>query len=435
MQETVETPPPKNVGKKNEESSKVQAQKIADRYIKKKMKTGYAEVNISTNKPLKAAASGEFDFNRPHENSTHFKVFKPQNTLNAYMTKQIQEYEALLSRKRDGYMHYLIVNDEGAPMLYSANMEISYEKERKDCIPLLDRFPMIEADICRLALPPRTMLVGEICASAHASRDELGHAVDSRPYVSSILKSYTPEAIRKQKEGGDLAFCVWDAIWIAGEPWVQTRPVGVRYDMIRKKLDLAETRWITVPELVALKADGFLVRSRDGKDLHLEYDDDDVVNDIVNFAKERKWEGFVCVDPMAVYGDKSWEFHGKNPRPKFICKLKPDIDVDVIVYWDPDKKLGTAGKGKHTGGVGAVQAFLLHPEYGEIDVGKVGLGISDEQAKEFADPELYPMVWQVTCKDWTEKGKMGSASLVRVRDDKKPEDCGIEQRPGDDDEA
>lgn len=432
MDSTTENPPPKNVGKKNEESSEVQAKKISDRYIKNKTKKGgYVEVNLKTNKPLtKVSSTSEFDFNRPHENSTSFKCFKPQNAMNAYMTKKVEELEALLSRKRDGYMHYLVVDDNGVPRLFSANMEFFHEKEKKDGIPLMDRFPMIEADLKKLQLPPRTMLVGEICVSAHSSKDDLGHAVDSRPYVASILKSYTPEAIRKQREGGDLAFCIWDIIYYDGTPWVKEVNVARRYEVLQCMLDDAKTRWITVPELVVLEVDGFTVISHDGQHLELEYDDEPL-SDLVNWAKERKWEGFVVVDPGATYGDKSWEFHGKNPRPKFICKLKPDLDVDVLVYWDPKKKQGIFGKGKHSGGVGSVEAYLWDEEKGaEVPVGRVGLGITDEQASDFADPSLYPMVWKVTCKGWTEKGKMESASLDHVREDKAPEECNLDQRPG-----
>lgn len=431
MDSTTETPPPKNVGKKNEESSEVQAQKIADRYIKNKTKKGgYVEVDLKTNKPLVSTVVSDFDFNRPHENSTSFKIFKPQNTMNVYMTKMLEGLEALLSRKRDGYMHYLVVDDEGTPRLFSANMEFCHEKEREEGIPLLDRFPMIEADLQKLNLPPRSMLVGEVCVSAHSSKDDLGHAVDSRPYVASILKSYTSEALRKQKEGGDLAFCIWDVIFIEDRPMVKEVPTKERFEFLHQLLQKARTHWITVPELVTLNADGFCVQSHDGQDLELEYDDEPSI-DIVNWARSRKWEGFVVIDPNSTYGDKSWEFHGKNPRPKFICKLKPDLDVDVLVYWDPKGKQGVFGKGKHSGEVGSVEAYLWDDENEvTVPVGRVGLGITDKQAHNFADIKLYPMVWKVTCKGWTEKGKMESASLDRVREDKTPKECNLDQRPG-----
>lgn len=426
MDNTTETFEGKNIGRKNEKSPEDVAKKaLADR-IKAKVEDGYREVDISTNKPLSEMAASVLDFNEPHKNSTHFKAFKPQNSMNVYMEKKIEDLTALFSRKRDGYMHYLIVDDEGRPRLYSSNMAWSHTMEED--IPWLDRYAGITHDLQELNLPPRTMLLGEICTSALSHKNNLGHAVDDFQYVGSIIKSLTPRAIELQRKNGELAFCVWDVMFYSGEPWAQTISTRTRFSKLRIMIQAAATRWMTVPEIVTIQADGFHVHSHDGQTSHLEYDDEPLI-DIVNWAREQKWEGFVVVDPDAVYGDRAWSFHGKNERPKEICKLKPDIDVDVIVYWDPKKKLGEMGKGKHSGQVGSVSAFLWDGK-NEVPVGKVGTGITDEQAKKFAKPKLYPMVWQITAKGWTDGGKLRHASLERVRDDKKPKDCGIEQRSG-----
>jgi ATP-dependent DNA ligase len=428
MQETVQTFEAKNVGKSNEKSPYDVAKKEHEDLIKGKLKAGYHEVNLKTNKPLTTVSKAVFDFNAPHEKSTHFKVFKPQSSMNAYMQKLAAERDALFSRKRDGYMHYLIVDEDGVPNLYSANMALTHEKEPD--IPLIQRFPRIQEDLARLELLPKTMLVGEICTSALTHHDVDGHAVDDFQYVGAVLKSLTPRALSLQDEKGHLAFCIWDVVFSDGESWVKEMGAKSRFDLLREMVTDLDTTAITVPEMVTLEVDGFKVRSVDAQEYHLEYDDpDDPINDIVNWAKNKKWEGFVVVDPKATYGDKSWSFHGKNERPKELCKLKPDIDVDVIVYWDPKKKLGEMGKGKHSGQVGSVAAFLWDGK-NEVPVGKVGTGITDEQAKKFAKPKLYPMVWQITAKGWTDGGKLRHASLERVRDDKKPKDCGIEQRPG-----
>jgi ATP-dependent DNA ligase len=429
MQETVQTFEALNVGKSNEKSPHDVAKKACEDLIKKKSKSGYFEVNTKTNKPIAKVLKAEFDFNDPHMNSTNFKVFKPQSSASAYMQKLMDSKEALFTRKRDGYMHYLIVDDDGVADLYSSNMALTHEKEPN--IPLIERFPGIQDNLQKLELLPRTMLVGEICTSAlHPYCDDLGHAVDDFQYVGAVLKSLTPRALELQDEKGHLAFCIWDVVFCEGEPWVKQLPAKERFDILREMVSDPSITALTVPDLVELKMGGFVVTSADGEDLELEYDDpNNPVNDIVNWAKERRWEGFVVVDPDAVYGDKAWSFRGKNDRPKELCKLKPDIDVDVIVYWDPKKKLGEMGKGKHSGQVGSVAAFLWDGEQ-EIPVGKIGTGITDEQTKKFANPKLYPMVWQITAKGWTDGGKLRHGSLVRVRDDKKPDECGTEQMPG-----
>lgn len=428
MQDTVETCKALNVGKSNEKSPYEVAKKRAADLIKAKIKAGYYEVDLKTNKPLTKVSSDVFDFNDPHLNSTNFKIFKPQSSMNAHVTKLAADREALFSRKRDGYMHYLVVDDDGVAELYSANMALTHEKEPE--IPLLERFPQIQEDLRKLELLPRTMLVGEICTSAVHHRDRQGHAVDDFQYVGAVLKSLTPRAIDLQEEKGKLAFCIWDVVFSEGEPLVKEIPAQERFDILREMVTENKTKYITVPELVKLEPDGFKVFSVDGKDEHLEYDDpDNPINDIVNFAKERKWEGYVVVDPQATYGDKSWAFHGKNERPKYICKLKPALDVDVIVRWDPENGLGEEGKGKHTGQVGSVAAFLWdHEKKEEVFVGKVGIGISDEQSEEWADPKCYPMVWECTVLGWTSGGKMRSPAFVRLRTDKKPKDCGLDQR-------
>jgi ATP-dependent DNA ligase len=428
MDSTTETFKGKNIGRKNEKSPEDVAKKTFEDRIKAKVEDGYREVDLKTNKPLSKKAASVLDFNEPHKNSTHFKAFKPQNSMNAYMTKKVEDLTALFSRKRDGYMHYLIVDDKGRPRLYSSNMAWSHTMEED--IPWLDRYAGITHDLTKLNLPPRTMLLGEVCTSAMSHRTDLGHAVDDFQYVGSIIKSLTPRAIELQREKGELAFCVWDVMFYDGDPWVQNLPAIVRFDNLGRLLRSAETRWITKPELVTLQAEGFLVKSHEGLEIDAVYDDEPLI-DIVNWAKEQGWEGYVVIDPQSTYGDRAWSFHGKNERPKEVCKLKPDIDVDVIVRWDPKNKVGEMGKGKHSGQVGSVAAYLFDDTTKqEVFVGKVGTGITDEQAKKFAKVNAYPMVWQITAKGWTDGGKLRHASLERVREDKKLEECGIEQRPG-----
>jgi len=425
MQETVETCKANNVGRSNEKSPSDVAKKIAEDYIKKKSKAGYHEVNLKTNKPLTKTSKGVFDFNDPHLNSTNFKVFKPQSSMNVYMKKLAASKEALFVRKRDGYMHYLIVDDDGVADLYSANMALTHEKEPE--IPLIERFPKIQKDVKKLELLPKTMLVGEICTSAHQHGDSDGHAVDDFQYVGAVLKSLTPRAIDLQDEKGHLAFCIWDVIFSDGEPLVKEIPAAERFEILHDMV--RGLKAVTVPELVELGSDGFQVISVDGEGLELEYDDpDDPVNDIVNWAKNKRWEGYVVVDPKAVYGDKAWAFRGKNDRPKEICKLKPLLDVDVIVRWDPKKGIGEEGKGKHSGQIGSVAAYLWdHKKKEEVFVGKVGIGISDELTKKWSKPNLFPMVWECTMLGWTNGGKLRSPSFTRLRDDKMPTDCGLDQ--------
>jgi hypothetical protein len=430
MSLTKETCKPVNVGRKNEKSAEKVAQKKAADYIKAKVeKGGYVEVDPETNEPLEEVGESGFDFNKPQLNSTSFRIYKPQNSMNAYMMRLATRGEALFMRKRDGYMHYVVVAEGGCIDIYSSNWARTHALEPG--IPLRDRFPHIINAIRRMRLPDGTVIAGEICTSHEYCVDSNGLPVDDFQYVGSVLKSLTDKALTRQKENGRLSFAMWDIIFLGTRPVVKEWPTMRRYKELANLVRQANLQWATLPEFVRLEPDGVTIECLD-QDLFYEVPDidwDSPINDIVNLAKMLGWEGYVVVDPNATYGDKSWSLHGKNERPKYVCKLKPDIDVDVIVYWDPKKKLGIYGKGKHEGGVGSVQAFLWHPECGELDVGRVGIGITDEQAREFADPSLYPMVWKVTAKGWTDSGKMRHAALDYVREDKHPEDCGHDQCP------
>jgi hypothetical protein len=154
-------------------------------------------------------------------------------------------------------------------------------------------------------------------------------------------------------------------------------------------------------------------------------------------AKKNRWEGFVVVDPeQKGYGDKSYNFHGKPERPKYCGKLKPMLEADFIVRWDADNGIGLWGKGKKQNGVGSVFCYLWDPaKEEEVYIGKCGgglktvePGIENGNVFDLADPSLYPLVWEVEFTTWTPKGSFQFPEFVRLRTDKTPEECTIDQR-------
>ena len=110
-------------------------------------------------------------------------------------------------------------------------------------------------------------------------------------------------------------------------------------------------------------------------------------------------------------------------------ELKPKLEADFIVRWDPNNGIGEWGKGKKSKGVGSVQLYLWDPETGtEVPICLTGGGLTDADVARFADPKLYPTVWQVEFDSWTPKGALRFPVFLRERDDKKPEECLISQR-------
>jgi len=49
--------------------------------------------------------------------------------------------------------------------------------------------------------------------------------------------------------------------------------------------------------------------------------------------------------------------------------------------------------------------------------------------KELANPRLYPLVAQIEFGSWTKVGSLQFPEFVRVRDDKLPEECQVNQNP------
>jgi len=165
-------------------------------------------------------------------------------------------------------------------------------------------------------------------------------------------------------------------------------------------------------------------------DNHTEIEFDGSRNHAIDLAKLLGWEGFVAHDPSAVFGDKAISFRGKPDRPKHAVKVKPKFEADFCVQWNPDEGIGSWGKGKKAGGVGSVFAYLWNPDTLEWQyVTKVGGGLTEKDVKEFADPNLFPMVWQVEFATWTDKGSIQFPEFIRQRDDKLPIECTVDQMP------
>jgi predicted DNA-binding WGR domain protein len=431
MQTTTQTFEAVNVGKSNEKSPEKVAEEAIERWVTKKSREGYREVDPKTNKWLTEASLSVINYAKLPLN---LRFFKPQNSLNTYLTKKIADRTAILLRKRNGMMHVISIDKDGVPRMFGANMLPGHKNEPD--IPWLARYPHIEQEVRKLKFPPNTILLGELCTCLEGGyQDEEGYAKDDFTYVESVVKSLNARALDLQKEMGKLGFCIWDVAFWNATCWLINIVAGTRFSFISEYLTKHKAAWLTFPEFIILSEGAFTVESQEGGETANFWFEDGIDLDgeiatLLNWAKKLGWEGFVPIDPDITYDDKAYNFHGKAERPKTCAKLKPKLEADFIVYWDPDNGIGEWGKGKKSKGVGSVMAYLWDPDTKvEVPVCKVGGGLDDELVHKFADPKLYPMVWAVEFGEWTEKGALRFPEFLRVRDDKTPEECDIYQRP------
>ena len=412
MQQTAQTFEGVNIGKANEKTPNQVAQEFMDRTIKKKMREGYDEVDLQTNKPLAATGSSDvIDFDHLPIN---LRFFKPQNQMGSGLSKKLAAGEAMALRKRNGMMHVIAFGkDVTKPVMYGSNILPCHKDEPG--IPWLDRYPKIREELLSLSkhLPPNTILLGELVTVSTAGfQDEHGMDKDDFVYVGSIVKSKKDLALEKQNETGHLGYCIWDIAFWNGDCLLQSMTAKERFELLMSLTMYQEESWIyeylRMPEIVT----GY------------------TEEELLDYARKMKWEGWVIVEILSKYLDKAYNFHGKAERPKEVGKLKPMLEGDFIARWDPENGIGAYGKGKKSGGVGAVVLYLWDPDKQvEVPICECGGGLTDKQVAEFADPSRYPTVWQVEFVEWTPKGALWHATFLRERDDKTPEECEISQRP------
>lgn len=134
-------------------------------------------------------------------------------------------------------------------------------------------------------------------------------------YVTAVMGSKPGEAIRKQREGGELVYYVFDCLWSRGKD-VRREECSERYQYVWKAVEetlRAETKLIAVVESYRSEVEKRGLFSRES-------------------------EGVVFKHVAHTYGNE-----------KLWVKLKKQATADVVITGF------TAGKGKFAGMVGAVQ--------------------------------------------------------------------------------
>jgi hypothetical protein len=431
MQDTNYVGKLKNKGKKNEITPEQDAMAEARRDIRKKWDfEGYDEYvegeNIDKRNASDVISVPHLLTNLPGS----FCLYKPENELEDQkkLFTLANKGGAVYTLKRDGVAMWVIVDYYGNIRFYSRRSRPWSDTEEPTELPdgTLDlstakpwtmRFPHLLEQVQGLGLPRGTMMAVELVAvNPTTGRDDLRIA-------SGYTKGLTERSLEDQK-GNLPLFYWWDVPFYDGQDLVRNYSVGSRYEIIQGHAGRNPKH---TPHIQPIKVFSFPNAA-----------------EALEKAKEMGIEGWVVVDPDAVYGDKGWNLKGKPDRPSSCAKSKPTGEDDFIAYWNPDEKfMGEWGTGKHEpgklvelpdgrkvvhGGVGSV-ALYQYNEKGElVYIAKCSSGMKYEFQAEltFAD---FPFVAKCEFKgrtyisDGEKTNALRHPVFVEKRDDKTAAEC------------
>jgi hypothetical protein len=448
MQETDYQGKLKNKGKKNEITPAQDALAEARRDCRKKWKfEGYDEYVKGSN------------IDRRNENVSvdhlltslpgSFCLYKPENNL--YDQKKLFQKAdsggALYTLKRDGIAKLIVKDWYGNIRIYSRRAlewsDTEGPTERDDGTldystvkPWALRFPQLVAAVAKLNLPNNSMIACELIWIDPAT------GLEKFPIASGFTKGHTERALEDQKRLGEASLYWWDIPFFGGEDWLHTKPVRERYDMIHQiwqqyftdhHLFVTDVRDPTIRVIEPINISHFKnVAAAEEK------------------AKELKIEGWVVVDPDAIYGDRGWNLKGKPDRPSTCAKLKTTGEDDFIAYFNPDKKdpvtkkeIGSWGTGDNEhgkkvtlpdgsqvihGGIGSIALYQYNSKGELVFISNCSSGM-DYSFQSRLRPEHFPFVCKCEYKgrsyiaDGEKTNALRHPVFVNTRTDKSAAEC------------
>lgn len=434
MQDTSYVGKYKNKGKKNEITPEQDALAEARRDCRKKWDfEGYDEYINEENidRRFQNISIASLLTNLPGS----FCLYKPENNL--YDQKKLlakaEAGDAFYTLKRDGMAHWVIKDYYGNIQIYSRRSRAWSDSEEPVELPdgTLDyskvrvwseRYPHLVEAVQNLNLPNLSMMAVELVAPKE----------DNFKYISGLTKGYTDRAIEDMKKGGLPHFYWWDVPFYAGEDLLASSSFRRRYEIIRWHTSAIQMQSFTESPIKQIEI------------LKFSSPEEAIIK-----AKDLGFEGFVVIDPDAIYGDKGWNLKGKPDRPSSVAKLKPWFEDDFIAIWDPDnnpkgkKVYGEWGTGKHEankivelpngetvthGGVGSIGLWQYNSKGELVFISKCSSGMSYEfQAK--LRKEHFPFVVEVQyaertyMSDGEDTNALKFPQFVRVRTDKTIKEC------------
>jgi len=422
MQETSYVGVFKNKGKANEISAEQDAAAEARRDARKKWDfEGYDEYHGGVNIDRRHADINiqALLTNLPGS----FCLYKPENNIETCkkLLAKAEKGQVLYTLKRDGVAKWVVFDYYGNVVIYSRRSRPYNDKEGpvelpdgtldySKVVPWAARFPHLVDEVRRMQLPPGSMLACELVLPQQ----------DNFPLVSGYTKGYTARALEDMAKKGWPSFYVWDMPFYNGEDLVSTTKLKERHCLIQQHCALAGGTWISPVQFVDFPSP----------------------EKASEYAKKHKLEGWVVVDPDAVYGDKAWNLKGKPDRPSTCAKLKPRQEDDFVAIWDPNDPK-QAGSGKHEkgkvvtlpsgqkvthGGVGSVGLYQYNSKGILVFTATCSSGMDYEFQAQLTE-KSFPQVWQVEylertyISDGEKTNALRHPVFIRKRDDKTPQEC------------
>ncbi len=431
MQDTNYQGKKKNPGKKNEISPELDALYEARRDVRKKWDfNGYDEYVGDTN--IDNRNQGLTVSHLLTHLPGSFCLYKPENNIKDQkkLLAKAEKGEVLYTLKRDGVAKLIVVDFYGNVVIYSRRARRWQDKEGPKELPdgTVDttqpvtlwsaRFPHLVEAVKAMELPPGSMLACELVAPWSMMGDNF-------PYVSGLTKGYTDRALIDMQTHGLPVLYLWDLPFYNGEDLVKTKPVMDRFSTLMYHWGISQDT-AAGRHLQAIQSLQF-----------------PTLEEAEAHARRIGIEGYVVIDKDAIYGDKGWNLKGKPDRPSCVAKLKPRSEDDFVAYWDPAKNIGEWGTGRHEAnktvtlpdgsqvvhaGVGSV-ALYQYDEKGELVFTANCSGGMDYAFQARLRKEDFPFVCQVEyvertyVSDGEKTNALRHPVFLRVREDKKPEEC------------
>lgn len=263
---------------------------------------------------------------------------------------------------------------------------------RRDVTPNFPQFAGIGIDEL-----DGTVLDGEIIAATGQLVTHTGTVTDSLLNASVVLtNSHAAASVGIQQKWGKAQFWAFDVLAVAGEDIT-----GWPYDARRKALE-------TLVKVIQAAHPGCEVRV---------VPQFAATVDNIEASIEAGFEGVMLKATRGTYQSK---------RSAYWQKVKRYSTADgFIIGYEP-------GKNGRSGKVGSLAVAVLDADGQEVPVASLGNLSAEFQAAVTAEDGSLKPEWYGVCVEWLAQGlnahgRARHAHLVRVRPDKSPEDCTVDQ--------
>ncbi len=305
---------------------------------------------------------------------------KPIEQSPLAVVKKLEENRQLIiERKRNGHSTIvsLVGTRPGDVGIYSRSIQV-----------LTDKFPDHEEALRALGVPEGTLLQAE---NVMADKD----GIERSSIITRFAGSGAERAIALQAELGLSTFAFFNILVHKYES-IAHWPYRDRLALLRELLSKNQHPALELVEILT----GSLA-------------------EIQQQSLSQSWEGLVLYDAAAATEFRVDGNHDRPPRPLGCWKWKDYLEGDFVATgWIPSTSK------RHFGLVKDLMIAQYDPKTGNlVPWGKVGIGLTAQERREYADDSLYPMVFEIQFESRTPNCRLTLAQILRRRFDKSPTEC------------